>query len=79
MKILSFDEFHKLEGDLNFQALGNRWLESRMSAVLKIPSIIVPAENNYLLNPSHPEFPLIVPEITVPFLFDERLFTSPTG
>jgi RES domain-containing protein len=26
------------------------------SAVLRVPSAIVPAENNYLLNPAHPGF-----------------------
>ena len=38
------------------QGIGDRWLEEASSAVLRIPSVIVPAESNYLLNPRHPEF-----------------------
>ena len=36
------------------QLLGNRWLTEQASAVLKVPSVIVPVEYNYLLNPVHP-------------------------
>ena len=38
------------------QGIGDRWLEEAPSAVLRVPSVIVPAEHNYLLNPRHPEF-----------------------
>ena len=38
------------------QGIGDRWLEEASSAVLRVPSVIVPAEFNYLLNPRHPEF-----------------------
>ena len=36
--------------------MGMRWLEERRSAVLIVPSAVIPAEQNYLLNPMHPEF-----------------------
>lgn len=39
--------------------LGDEWLGSLSSPVLKVPSAIVPIEFNYLLNPLHPEFPSI--------------------
>lgn len=38
------------------QAAGDRWLVEAPSAVLRVPSVIVPAEPNYLLNPGHPDF-----------------------
>lgn len=38
------------------QAIGAEWARKRNSAVLIVPSAIVPAESNYLLNPLHPEF-----------------------
>lgn len=41
------------------QALGRNWLQSGASAVLAVPSAVVPAERNYLLNPSHPDFSMI--------------------
>ena len=38
------------------QGIGDRWLDEASSAVLCVPSVIVPAESNFLLNPRHPEF-----------------------
>jgi len=38
------------------QALGDRWLESQASCVLEVPSVVVPHESNFVLNPGHPDF-----------------------
>ena len=38
------------------QAIGAEWARKRSAAVLAVPSAIVPAESNYLLNPLHPAF-----------------------
>src|SRR5574337_688389 len=38
------------------QALGAEWAREGRSAVLTVPSVIVPAESNYLINPLHPDF-----------------------
>ncbi len=35
------------------QALGDRWAASERSLVLRVPSAVVPAEPNYLINPLH--------------------------
>ncbi len=37
-------------------ALGLGWLQSAQTAVLDVPSAVVPAERNILLNPRHPDF-----------------------
>jgi RES domain-containing protein len=37
------------------KAIGDRWVKDCKSAVLKVPSVIVPEEFNYLLNLSHPD------------------------
>jgi len=37
------------------QQIGVEWLESRRSALLCVPSALVPETWNYLLNPSHPD------------------------
>jgi RES domain-containing protein len=42
------------------------------SAVLELPSAIIPIELNYLLNPAHPEFKKIAIGKPVPFSFDPR-------
>jgi RES domain-containing protein len=36
--------------------LGTAWIDSAQSAVLAVPSALVPTELNFLLNPTHPEF-----------------------
>ena len=56
------------------QRVGDDWIRKARSAVLAVPSIIIPEELNYLLNPAHADFPKIA--ITRPpqdFVFDPRL------
>jgi RES domain-containing protein len=36
--------------------IGAEWATQLSSAVLAVPSAVVPAETNYLLNPQHPRF-----------------------
>jgi RES domain-containing protein len=38
------------------QRIGDAWVGQGNSAILRVPSVIVPEEYNYLLNPAHPEF-----------------------
>ena len=35
-------------------AFGSAWLRARRSAVLVVPSVIVPEERNFVVNPAHP-------------------------
>ena len=42
------------------QRLGRDWLVQGRSAVLAVPSAVLPAEHSYLLNPRHPDFAHIV-------------------
>jgi RES domain-containing protein len=53
--------------------LGNRWAAARQSAVLAVPSAVIPQELNYLLNPLHPQFKRIQVGRPEPFSFDPRL------
>jgi RES domain-containing protein len=41
---------------LSTAAIGDAWIASGRSVILKLPSAVVSLENNYLLNPEHPEF-----------------------
>ncbi|MDY6806110.1 MAG: RES family NAD+ phosphorylase [Cyanobacteriota bacterium] len=36
--------------------MGDKWFSTHSSAVLQVPSAIIPHENNYLLNPKHSDF-----------------------
>jgi RES domain-containing protein len=54
--------------------LGDQWLAEKSTVALKVPSVIVPREPNYLLNPLHADFHAIVENATSqPINFDERL------
>lgn len=55
------------------QAVGDRWASSGSSAALRVPSVLVPEESNYLLNPRHPDFVKIVVSRPQAFHFDARL------
>ena len=55
------------------RALGDLWAKEARSAVLELPSAIIPGESNVLLNPAHPDFKKIVIGKHVPFSFDPRL------
>lgn len=38
------------------QAIGTDWTKKRAAAILAMPSALIPAETNYLLNPLHRDF-----------------------
>lgn len=56
-------------------AIGDAWIASVASAVLKVPSAVVESESNYLINPAHPDFASMVIEPPQPFTFDQRLLS----
>ncbi len=53
--------------------LGTAWLRAARTAVLAVPSAVVPLETNHILNPSHPDFRRIVIGRAAPFDLDPRL------
>jgi RES domain-containing protein len=57
------------------KAIGDAWAREVRSAVLALPSVIVPGELNYLLNPAHPAFKKISIGKPERFAFDPRLLT----
>ncbi|MFP5247111.1 MAG: RES family NAD+ phosphorylase [Thermoanaerobaculia bacterium] len=57
------------------QQLGNAWLRTHASAVLRVPSAVVEEEVNYLLNPEHAHFRSIDIGLARPFRLDFRLLT----
>lgn len=56
--------------------IGDQWLTEAKTAVLVVPSSIIPLENNYLLNPTHPSFKDIHVRVFEPFAFDERAWKT---
>ena len=54
--------------------LGDGWLTSGQSLALALPSVVVPREFNYMLNPGHPLFdPIVAAAEPLPFKPDPRL------
>lgn len=53
---------------------GDEWLESGRTAILRIPSVLLPRSSNFLLNPLHAGAKLVHVEETISDLYDERLF-----
>ena len=54
-------------------ALGTKWLDEARSTTLKVPSVVIAGEFNYLLNPERPDFKRIRVSAPIPFSFDSRL------
>jgi RES domain-containing protein len=52
---------------------GDRWVAERGSVALLVPSVILPAERNLLLNPLHPGTSRVKIRAPESFAFDRRL------
>ena len=55
------------------QAIGDKWAAESRTAAFRVPSVLVPGEFNFALNPRHPDFRLMRIGSPVPFPFDPRL------
>jgi RES domain-containing protein len=55
------------------QRIGDDWADNLTSAILRVPSAIVPEEFNHLLNPVHPDFRRIQIGAPQDFTVDSRL------
>lgn len=63
------------EDMLASQAFGDEWIDSKRTAVLRVPSVVTQGrENNLIFNVDHPQFTLITVKPPEPVRWDERLF-----
>ncbi|RYZ94836.1 MAG: RES domain-containing protein [Sphingobacteriaceae bacterium] len=53
---------------------GDTFIRHKEYLILRVPSAIVPAEYNYLVNPAHPDMEKVKVTKRQPFDFDKRLF-----
>lgn len=53
--------------------IGDAWVRGRSSTILEVPGAVVERENNYLINPAHPDFASVNVGEPEPFEFDPRL------
>jgi RES domain-containing protein len=55
-------------------AIGSNWVQKSRSAVLKVPSVVIDTEHNYLLNPLHADFKRLRIHPAEPFSLDPRMW-----
>jgi len=57
------------------QEYGSAWYTGNRSLILKVPSVIISQEYNYIINTRHPDFsdPNVVHVRNEPYFWDERL------
>jgi RES domain-containing protein len=58
------------------QAIGDKWVSSAESAMLRVPSVVVPVESNYVVNPGHSDFRRLRIGKPVGFPLDSRLLRA---
>lgn len=56
--------------------MGDNWFRSGSTAILAVPSVVIPIEFNYLINPLHPDFAQLTVGFPQPFELDPRLWKS---
>ena len=57
------------------QEIGTKWMNEAEHLVVSVPSVVVPIERNFLINPVHPEFSKIQIGPTSALDLDRRLFS----
>jgi RES domain-containing protein len=67
------DDWRQLSAAPSTREFGSRWVMQARSPVLRVPSIVVDGEFNYVLNPRHPDFGQLKIGAPVPFSFDPPL------
>jgi len=70
------DNWRMYPSSIEAQILGDNWLKSKETLVLKIPSVIIPSEYNFLLNPVHHDINKIKIVRKEKFEFDKRLLNN---
>ena len=55
-------------------SFGDDFVQRAECALLIVPSAVAPSENNWLINPAHPDFRKIVIRESEPLIYDSRLF-----
>lgn len=55
------------------QPMGDKWNQEKQTLILRVPSVIIKTEYNYLINLSHPDIGKVKITDVEPFLFDDRL------
>jgi RES domain-containing protein len=68
-------KWESLEAYVDLQEIGSKWYQSNESLVLKVPSVIIKEEFNFVINTKHPFFEENVKLAAIEdFFWDKRFF-----
>jgi RES domain-containing protein len=56
------------------KVIGTEWAKKSNNLALRVPSVVVPIEFNYILNPRHKDYRKIIVSEPIDISFDNRLF-----
>ena len=59
--------------------IGDEFVKKAETCLLLVPSALAVNENNWLINPQHPEFKQIALHATEPLRYDSRMFRRSTS
>ena len=62
---------------MSCRVIGDTWIAAGQSIGLVVPSVIIPVEQNLLLNPAHPAMARVAVMSAESFVFDPRLLYRP--
>ena len=54
------DDWTSYPPGIQTQGIGDVWVKENRSALLRVPSVVIMEEFNYLINPGHPDFKKVV-------------------
>ena len=69
-------DWRNIPAPTDLATMGDLWFQSGSTAILAVPSVVIPIEYNYLINPSHPDFVKLTVESPAAFELDPRLWKS---
>jgi RES domain-containing protein len=70
--------WREIPAPAELQEQGQSWIVAGKTAILSVPSVVVPTERNYLLNPTHSDFHRIHVDAAHDFSFDPRMWKQRT-
>jgi RES domain-containing protein len=69
------ENWQEVPAPVETKIFGSQLLNEAKYLALKLPSVVILSEHNYILNPSHPDFKKIRIKEILPFTFDIRIKT----
>lgn len=71
--------WREIPAPAELQELGRSWIVEGTAAMLSVPSVVVPTERNYVLNPLHAGFHRVLIGEAHEFSFDPRMWKAQKG